>query len=147
MLIELPLLCTIAGRDSNDGYVPVVLEDGVLRGVLANGNCGLDAGEDRHVNIHENEVEFFCGEPFEGLDTRGHDDRPLDNIGKVLFEHAREDREVDRVIVNNHDLDLAQLIQLQGRVKTKGVEAVDAVDTHGRRGRRARGCDGGRHWH
>lgn len=134
-MIELPLFCTIAGRDSNDGHILVVLEHGVVGGVLANGNSGLDTGEDRHVDVHKDEVELFCSESLEGLDTRGHDDLQLDNVGKVLFEHAREDGEVDRVVVDNHDLDLAQLIQFQGRVETKGVMAVDAVDTHGGRGR------------
>lgn len=129
MLIELLLLCAIAGRDSNNGHIPVVLKNGILGCILANGNGGLDAGEDRHVNVHEDEVELLCGERLKSLDTRGHEDRQLDNVGKVLFEHARENGKIDRVIVDNHDLDLA-LIQLQGRVEAESM-AVDAVDAHG----------------
>lgn len=100
----------------------------------ADGSGGLDAREDGHVDVHENEVDLVLGEPVEGRDARVHDRGELNSVGKVLVEEAREDGQVDGVVVDDHDLDFAGLLR---------DIAVDAGHAHGGGGRRAGGRDGG----
>lgn len=98
----------------------------------ADGRGGLDTREDGHVDVHEDQVDLVFGKLVEGRDTRVHDRGELDGISKVLAEEAREDGQVDGVVVDDHDLDFAGLLR---------DIAVDAGHAHGGRGRRAGGRD------
>ena len=105
-----------------------------VRVVIADRGGGLDTREDGHINVHEDEVDLVLGELVEGGEARVLDRGELDGVGKVLVEEAGEDGQVDRVIVDDHDLDLA-------RLGGGGLVVVLKVtlNAHGRRGGRGDG--------
>ena len=107
LLVHLTLGCAVASCDCDNGHLLVGLKDGMLGRSLADRGCGLDACEVRHVNVHQDEVDFFLAKPLKGINARGHHCGNLDCIGKVMLEHAGEDGEVNIVVINDHDLDLA----------------------------------------
>ena len=106
---------------------------GVKRVTVTDGSGGLDAGQDGHINVHQNQVDLVLAELIKSRDTRVHDRSQLDGVGKMLVEKSREDAEVDSVVVDDHDLDLAH-----GLLNKRLLEiAVDALHAHSRGGRGA----------
>lgn len=137
LAVELALLLGVRGGNSDDGHFHVLLEDRVfrVRVVVADRGCGLNTREDGHINVHEDEVDLVLGELVEGGEARVLHRGELDSVGEVLVEKAGEDSQVDRVIVNDHDLDLARLLDSGCLVVVLKV----TLDAHSRRGGRGDG--------
>lgn len=134
LLVHFTLGCAVAGCDCDDGHLLVDFKDWMLGRSLADRGCGLDACEFRHVNVHEDEVELFLAESLQCFYARGHHGRNLDRVGKVMLEHAGKNRQVDVIVIHNHDFDLVVGVGQLQQVKLER-EVLQAVHAHGWRGR------------